>query len=94
MRLPAIGDIWLVNYPYLTPGNMEKIRPAIIKKINEENDTIVVQKLSTKWHKGSRIFQHPKMKRQTYLSKERITIRDCNLIRYLGREENERTGRK
>ena len=51
MRIPREGDIWLVHYPYVTPGNMEKIRPAIIKSINEEEETLLVQKLTTKYHK-------------------------------------------
>ena len=38
MRIPKVGDIWLVNYPYITPGNMEKIRPAIIKGFKEEHE--------------------------------------------------------
>ena len=65
MRMPKIGDIWLVHYPYITPGNMEKVRPAIIKSINEDEDLITVQKLSTKYHKGSKIIEHPKLKRRT-----------------------------
>lgn len=84
MRTPKIGDIWLVHYPYITPGNMEKIRPAIIKNINEEKDLITIQKLSTKYHKGSKIIQHPKLKKKTYISKEIITTNDYNLIRYIG----------
>lgn len=84
MRMPKIGDIWLVHYPYITPGNMEKVRPAIIKSINEDEDLVTVQKLSTKYHKGSKIIEHPKLKRRTYISKEIITMSDYNLIRYIG----------
>lgn len=85
IRLPRIGDIWLVRYPYITPGNMEKIRPAIIKSIDEENQRIVVQKLTTKKHKFNRVFEHPKMKKKTYISNEKVNISEYNLIRYIGR---------
>ena len=46
-KLPRIGDIWLVNYPYSTPGNMEKVRPGIIIDFDGD-DRVVVQKLTTK----------------------------------------------
>ena len=84
MRIPRNGDIWLVHYPYTTPGNMQKIRPAIIKNINEEEDVITVQKLTTKYHNGNRLFNHPKMKKKTYISSEITTISEYNLIRYIG----------
>ena len=63
---------------------MEKIRPAIIKSINEEEETLLVQKLTTKYHKGNRLFQHPKMKKATYLSRETMEIHEYNLVRYIG----------
>ena len=44
-KLPRIGDIWLVNYPYSTPGNMEKVRPGIIIDFDGD-DRVVVQKLT------------------------------------------------
>lgn len=83
MKMPKAGDIWLVKYPYITPGNMEKIRPAVIKGIIDD-ERILVQKLSTKKHKGSVSFKHPKMKRPTFLSNERVVIKDYNLVRYVG----------
>lgn len=82
-REPCVGDIWLVHFPYSTPGNMEKVRPAIIKDFDEE-DNIVVQKLTSK-KKKNKEFNHPKMKRKTYLSSETASISDYNLIRYIGR---------
>ena len=63
---------------------MEKIRPAIIKSINEEEETVVVQKLTTKKHKNNKLFLHPKMKKQTYISRETVTIHEYNLERYIG----------
>lgn len=84
IRTPREGDIWLVHYPYITPGNMEKIRPAIIKSINDEENTVLVQKLTTKYHKGNRSFEHPKMKKRTFISKETTQIHEYNLIRYIG----------
>lgn len=82
-KTPRVGDIWLVVFPYTTPGNMEKIRPAIIKYFDSD-DTVVVQKLTTKKKKGCIEFKHPKMKYKTYLSKEVASISDCNLIRRIG----------
>ena len=85
MKIPNKGDIWLVHYPYITPGNMEKIRPAIIKSINEKDDTLIVQKLTTQKHHNIR-FIHPKLKKITYLSNEYIKINNYNLIRYIGKD--------
>lgn len=84
MRIPKIGDIWLVHYPYITPGNMEKIRPAIIKDFIKQDNLVIVQKLTTKKHKNYPLFNHPKLKKITYLSTEKIKIKDYNLIRYIG----------
>lgn len=83
-KLPRIGDIWLVHYPYVTPGNMEKVRPGIIIDFDGE-DKVVVQKLTTKKKKNNKEFVHPKMKRKTYLSEETMSISDYNLVRYIGR---------
>lgn len=86
MRMPKAGDVWLVNYPYITPGNMKKIRPAIIRQVDEENNMVIVQKLTTKYHKGNREFRNNKMKKKTFVSKETVKINEYNLIRYIGRE--------
>ena len=83
-KLPGIGDIWLVHYPYMTPGNMEKVRPGIIVGFDGD-DRVIVQKLTTKKKKNNKEFVHPKMKRRTYLSKEKMSISDYNLVRYIGR---------
>lgn len=83
-KLPRVGDIWLVHYPYVTPGNMEKVRPGIIVDFDGE-DKVVVQKLTTKKKKNNKEFVHPKMKRKTYLSEETMSISDYNLVRYIGR---------
>lgn len=86
MRMPKAGDVWLVNYPYITPGNMKKIRPAIIRQVDEDSNMIIVQKLTTKYHKGNREFRNSKMKKKTFVSKETVKIHEYNLIRYIGRE--------
>lgn len=83
-REPRVGDIWLVMYPYSTPGNMEKIRPGIILGFDNE-DKVIVQKLTTRCKKGNKEFVHPKMKKKTYLSKEKMSISEYNLVRYIGR---------
>lgn len=83
-RLPGIGEIWLVHYPYLTPGNMEKVRPGIIVGFNGD-DEVIVQKLTTRKKKYNKEFVHPKLKRKTYLSPEKMSIQDYNLIRYIGK---------
>ena len=43
-RMPGVGDIWLVDYPYKTPGNMSKPRPGII--VDFDDDNVIVQKLT------------------------------------------------
>lgn len=63
---------------------MEKVRPAIIKSINEDEETLRVQKLTTKKHHFNKAFVHPKMKRKTYLSNEIVEIHDYDLVRYIG----------
>ncbi len=83
-RLPGVGEIWLVHYPYITPGNMEKVRPGIIVGFDGE-DKVIVQKLTTRKKKCNKEFIHPKLKKKTYLSPEKISISDYNLIRYIGR---------
>lgn len=83
---PRIGDIWLVSYPYSTPGNMEKVRPGIIIAFDGD-DRVIVQKLTTSNKKGNKEFKHPKLKRKTYLSREKTSISDYNLIRYIGRTQ-------
>ena len=83
-RTPSIGDIWLILYPYGTPGNMEKIRPGIVVDF-DENDNVIIQKLTTKKKKLNKEFVHPKLKRKTYLSPEKVSIPDYKLVRYLGK---------
>ena len=83
-RLPGIGEIWLVHYPYLTPGNMEKVRPGIIVGFDGD-DSVIVQKLTTRKKKCNKESEHPKLKRKTYLSPEKMKIQDYNLIRYIGK---------
>lgn len=85
-KTPRIGDIWLVHFPYITPGNMEKVRPAIIRAFDGDDKT-VVQKLTTKCKKGCKEFRHPKLNRKSYLSKDIVSISDYNLIRRIGRIE-------
>jgi hypothetical protein len=82
-RLPRVGDIWLAHYPYLTPGNMEKIRPCIIIGFVGE-DKVKIQKLTTRKKKQNKLFKHAKLKKTTYLSPEVINIYEYNLIRYVG----------
>ena len=72
-KLPGIGDIWLVHLPYATPGNMEKVRPAIITDFDGE-DRVIVQKLTTKKKKNNKEFNNPKMKRKTYLAWLELTL--------------------
>lgn len=86
---PRIGDIWLAHVQYDTPGNMEKVRPIIIKKIIDNEsyvDTIIIaNKLTTKKHKKNKEFVHPKISKKTYMSGELVKIKPYQLIRYIGR---------
>lgn len=90
-REPGIGEIWLVTYPYMTPGNMEKVRPGVIVDFDGD-DKVIVQKLTTRRKRGNKDFTHPKLKRKTYLSPERTSIPDYNLIRYIGSMRNAKIG--
>lgn len=83
-RIPQIGELWLVHYPYVTPGGYEKIRPGIVVGFGKD-DEVVVRKITTKSKKGSKPFNHPKLKRTSFLSTERMRMRDYNLIRYIGK---------
>lgn len=87
-KTPQIGDIWLVHFPYITPGNMEKVRPAIVKGFDGEDKT-VVQKLTTKYKKGNKEFVHPKLNKKTYLSRDIVSVYDYNFVRKIGRIERE-----
>lgn len=70
---------------------MEKIRPAIIQGFNNDNDTIIVKKLTSKYHPGCKKFDNLKMNKTTFISKEKpIEIEEYKLIRYLGNLANER----
>jgi hypothetical protein len=40
--------------------------------------------VTTKYHKGNRSFEHPKMKKRTFISRETTQIHEYNLIRYIG----------
>lgn len=87
-REPRVGDIWLAHVKYSTPGNMEKVRPVVVKKIIEKemySDTVIlINKLTTKKHHNKE-FNNDKTKRKTYLSGEIIKIKPYDLIRYIGR---------
>lgn len=92
MRIPKIGDVWLVEFPYATPGNVKKTRPAIIKDFiyGEDRDSILVQKLTSKKHKNYKQFNNQKMNKTTYISYETAVIEEYHLIRYLCKYEDDR----
>lgn len=85
-RIPQVGELWLVHYPYRTPGGYEKTRPGIIVGFGE-GDEVYVRKITTKNKKGNRPFLHPKLKKQSFLTKEVLKMRDYNLIRFIGKTE-------
>ncbi len=79
-----VGDIWLLNYPYKTPGNMEKTRPGIIVGFLDD-DKVLVQKITTKGRGGkNKLIDHPKLRKGSYLSYEKTAIPDYDLLRYIG----------
>ena len=75
------GQIWLVEYPYTTAGNMKKVRPALIRQVFEE--TVLVQKLTTK-KKKNKEFSFNKLKKKTYLSSELKHLPYYKLFKYIG----------
>ena len=52
-KTPHENEVWLVLFPYEQLGNMEQLRPALIKEVKE--DTIVVQRITTNKNKGKKI---------------------------------------
>lgn len=71
---------------------MGKIRPAIIRGINYNDNKIVVQKITTKRYKNQAKIDLPFLKRKSYLSKDITKIEDYKLVRFLGKirsDENE-----
>ena len=86
-REPRVGDIWIMRFPYHTPGSMEKVRPGIIIDFKDDFK-VVVQKLTTKKKKGNKLFTHPKLKKVTYLSTDKEVIYEDSLIRYIGNNNN------
>jgi len=42
---PKENEVWLALFPYETLGNMEKMRPVLIKEVKE--DTVICQKIGT-----------------------------------------------
>mgnify|MGYP003290760453 CR=1 FL=1 len=72
-RIPQVGELWLVHYPYRTPGGYEKTRPGIIVGFGE-GDEVYVRKITTKNKKGNRPFLHPKLKKQSFQSRQEKTL--------------------
>jgi len=84
-RMPQKGDIWLVEFPYFTPGNMVKVRPAIVLDYNEDTDKVKMRRLTTQKKKGYKPFINDKMKKRTYITRDIMDIPYYNLIRYIGK---------
>lgn len=77
---PVVGDVWLVRYPYITKGNMEKPRPALI--VEDNGDYLKVRKITTN-KKGGKLIVHNKYftRYSSYLTNECVTIHYTKLIR-------------
>ena len=85
-RIPQVGELWLVHYPYCTPGGYEKIRPGIVVGFGKD-DEVFIRKITTRNKRGNKPFNHPKLKRQSFLTREIQKVRDYSLIRYIGKTE-------
>lgn len=80
-----INDIWLVDFPYITKGNMHKIRPALVLGYNE--DIIKVQKITTKYKLGYKKINC--LKKPSYLADDIIELEDYKFYKRIGRMKNE-----
>lgn len=65
---PKKGDVWLAKFPYLTKGNIEKLRPVIITEIKEEE--ITARMITTNKKRGSELPKELKkyMREESYLT--------------------------
>ena len=52
-RVPQPKQVWLALFPYEQLGNMEKIRPILITKVNEE--TVECRMITTNPHKATKV---------------------------------------
>lgn len=79
------NDIWLVKFPYMTKGNMYKIRPALILDFDFDNEEIIVQKITSKKWKYNKKLELDFLKGNSYLTNEIARIKDYNVLRKLGK---------
>jgi hypothetical protein len=82
-KTPQEYEVWLAIVPFSTPGNMTKIRPIIITKVNSEEIEYI--KLTSKRKKNYPLVMCPKLKRHTYRTQEKGILPIYNLVRYIGR---------
>jgi len=69
-KTPRKNDIWLALFPYETLGNMEKIRPVLIEKVNE--DYVIARMITTNPNKGKEIDMiQNKLFKKSYLTNYR-----------------------
>ena len=52
-KTPHENEVWLALFPYETLGNMEKLRPVLITKVND--DKVKCKKITTNANKGKKI---------------------------------------
>lgn len=53
VREPQKNQVWFALFPYETLGNMEKLRPVLITKVNE--DTVQCRCITTNSHNATKI---------------------------------------
>ena len=83
MKSVHIGDIWLAEYNYTENGNYGKIRPVLIVDFDDENELILVRRITSK-NKGKKIpFQVGKKEIISYLTNDYIKVPRYYLIRRL-----------
>ena len=80
---PKEGDIWLVKFPYITKGGMEKLRPAVI--VENRGYEIKVRKITSNEKRGKKISENIKTDRVSYLTKEYAVVGRDKLYRKIGR---------
>lgn len=96
MKTIQPGDIWIVEFPYITAGNMVKKRPAIILK-ELDNNNYLLQKLTTSYKPGRKRLDCPsfykdKRSRKTFISTDKVVLNEYYIKKFVckyKREEDE-----
>ena len=84
-----VGDIWLVKFPYNESGNMYKIRPALVTGFDNENDEIIVRKITSNSKNGEYIdietYKNREIVKNSYLTNNYKKVKDYMCVSKFGK---------